>query len=100
MEEVDRIGWGGLVIIDDLRFPGELMLLRDREAYTVRLVTGHPDQGGMVDPEGDTEGQLWGSRFEAEVPAKGLVSQAVLEMLVENLWHEKIAPVLENRGAL
>lgn len=91
MEEVDRVGQGGMVLIDDLRFPGELMLLRDRGAFIIRLVTAHPDGPTIMDPEGATEGQLFGHRFDAEVPAKGLVPQSVLEHLVAELWRSKIS---------
>lgn len=89
MEEIDFIGPNGIVVIDDLRYPGELARLKERPGFTIRLVTAHP----YVSFEHDgTEGHLFGHAFDKEVPAKGLVPQGVLEDLLEDAWRLSILP--------
>ena len=89
LEEIDNLGNDGVCIIDDLRYPGEFFRLRDRGAFLVRLVTSRPLMA--IDGD-DTEGQLFGCQFDAEVPAKGLVPQEVLEKLIADLWRDRIRP--------
>lgn len=102
-EEIDRLGWGGLVIIDDLRWPGEYLKLRERECFIIRLVTAHPanSDGQSVfttEPGDAVDGLLRSVEFNALVPAKGLVPQEVLEHLVADLWRDKIAPQVAHRA--
>jgi hypothetical protein len=95
LEEIDNSGAKGLVIIDDLRYPGEYAKLVERGAFRVRLVVAHPRGYSFDDPGrlmANTEGLLWGSMFDAEVPAKGLVPQEVLEKLIADLWRDRISP--------
>lgn len=96
LEEIDQMGNGGVVIIDDLRFPGEFLKLKERVAFTIRLVTASPPPYTGQD---GTEGLLFGSEFNAEVPAKGLVPQAVLEQLIGDLWESRILPKVTGRAA-
>lgn len=92
LEEVDNLGQGGVVIIDDLRWPGEYHKLKDRGAFLVRLVTARPSVGGLADlPGEEVDGLLSHAEFDAEVPAKGLVTQEMLEKLITDLWFERLA---------
>jgi hypothetical protein len=90
LEEIDHLGTGGVVIVDDLRFPGEYDLLRKRNAFIIRLVTARL-AGSFFEADG-TEGLLYSQQFAAEVPAKGLVPQEVLESLIAGVWSSHILP--------
>ena len=93
-EEIDGLGRGGVVVIDDLRWPGEYLKLRERDCFTIRLVTAYPATPDpwlrSDDPREAVDGLLSHAEFDAVVPAKGLVPQEVLEGLISNLWREKI----------
>lgn len=101
MEEIDRLGNGGIVIIDDMRWPAEFTKVQDRSGFKVRLVTTHRIEGHPLrpdDPREEVDGLLVHAPFDAVVPAKGLVPQAVLEKLIEDLWFDQIKPVVAQRG--
>lgn len=91
LEEIDGTFYRGVVVIDDLRFPGEKAVLAKRKAFTIRLVTTHPAPYSGA-PREDVDGLLREQSFDAVVPAKGLVPQEVLEKLVSDLWAERILP--------
>lgn len=95
LEEIDHLGMGGIVIIiDDLRFPGEYLKLRERKSFIIRLVTAHPSPHESFlrgnDPRLAVDGLLQHVEFDAEIPAKGLVTQEMLEKLIGDLWRERI----------
>lgn len=91
LEEIASTFYRGLIVIDDLRFPGEYGKLRERKAFTIRLVTTHSAPWSS-NPAEQADGLLKDLPFDAEVPAKGLVPQEVLEKLVSDLWFERILP--------
>jgi len=101
LEEIDSVGNGGIVLIDDLRFPGEYLKLRERPSFLIRLVTAQRAPSSFLrdDPRMDTEGLLQHVEFDAEVPAKGLVPQAVLEQLIGDLWESRILPKVTDHAA-
>lgn len=95
MEEIDRLGHGGVVIIDDLRWPGEYLQCVSRDAFKVRLVTSQrmaPPNYFTSDVGDAVDGLLTNNEFDAEVPAKGLVTQEMLEKLIGDLWRDRIRP--------
>lgn len=84
-----RGGGPGVVVIDDLRWPGEYLKLKERGAFLVRLVT---ENRIPADFNAETvDGLLTECSFNATVPAKGLVPQEALEKIIADLWHSKIA---------
>lgn len=87
MEEIEELGPAGVCLVDDLRWPCEFTKVRDRKGFIIRLVTASTVAG---DPTVD--GLLKGLTFDAEVPAKGLVEQAVLEKIIGDLWYDEIFP--------
>ncbi|SKA17639.1 hypothetical protein SAMN02745126_03996 [Enhydrobacter aerosaccus] len=89
LEEIDQTCFGGVVVIDDLRFPGEYAKLKERGAFLIRLVTTHPVPLSGV-PAEMVDGLLNNCDFDAQVPAKGLVPQEVLEKLIGDLWRDRI----------
>ena len=96
LEEIAHLGNGGMVLIDDLRWPCEYTMLRNHGAFLIRLVTTHrhtPTDFDLKSGE-NVDGLLSDLPFDVEVPAKGLVPQEVLEGLISNLWYERIAPRL------
>lgn len=93
LEEIDHHpNPPGIVIIDDMRFPTEYdTLCRKRQTFTVRLVTSQPVPLTGV-PVEMVDGLLKDRAFDATVPAKGLVTQEMLEKIVADLWVDRIAP--------
>lgn len=99
LEEVDNLGKGGVAIIDDLRWPGEYHKLGERGAFIVRLVTARRALSGFADlPGEEVDGLLSHARFDAEVPAKGLVTQEMLEKLIADLWRDQISARVKSHG--